>query len=331
MPPRHLPAARARAAAIRRLAPLTAADQRLIDALMASVNGLQEMARGWLRHEPDADNRRITAFDAACAAAGGSLAGVNLTRVLVGPDQVAGTALLALLIERTALGRPLMVSRRGVMEPFTFEQGDQAAEHLHSLQWDDLAERFEKVDKDPKTAAELVGMHLAREGRDDPFAFPAWSDEVMVECLVAAALTSAVMAMLRAKAKPVPSFGPYIDGLIHVVQAAYTVLSSDDGDFSAGFDSASQVIEECLLKSDSLDDLDVHDVHRLSAKLAGAFLLGVVGDPLDFDGETAAQAQLLLTYAHTVGMSIDVGSDGSDHFSDPFGPPESPRRPPLLN
>lgn len=326
---------RRRSAAVRKplTPPLGVAEQRLAEALSQAVSRLQELARGWFRQEIDQADQRTDAFDVACTEAAGSFAGTNLTMVLGGPNRVASAALLALLAERVALGRPLMIRQDGVVEPFVFDAAQEIADDLCGLQMSALAERFERIDKDPETAAWMVGVHLAREGQNDPFAFPAWSDESMGESLLAAALMSAIMTMLRAEAEPGPEFEPHINGSIHVVQAAYSALSPDDrADFSSGFGSASQVVEECLLQSDLLDELDVADVHRLSAKVAGAFLLGLIGDSLDFDGEVAEQAQALLTYAHAVGMSVEVGQADDDPFATSSQAHAEPaRKTPLLN
>lgn len=328
---------------VRRSPPLAAADRTLVEALELAVECFQEMARGWLSSEEgraEGADQRSAAFDDACVKASGHFAGANLGAILAGPAKAAGAAIVGLITELASLGRPLLVGSGEQTEPFVPDETEENAEEILAFERENLLDRLEAIEADPEIAGLLVGVHLARKGENDPFAFPAWSDEVRGESLLAAALAAASLARLDEGPAGAPSEGTptanalihavqegkqrlrvagVMNALIHVVQAAWLALPPLDRDsFGPGFGPGSQVIESCLLSSDLLPDLDVADIHRLSAKLIGAFLAGLAGEPPDLEDESREPALALLAAANAVGLALEA-NERADEQADELG------------
>jgi hypothetical protein len=336
---------------------LTDLDRRLLTAIGRAVACLQDLARGWLRQEFDRVEERTTVFEAACAQAGISFSGANLIPILGGADRAAAAAAMGVLAERSALGHPAMGGstdgHREMIAPTEFAEVSDEIARLEDLE---LMARLESIAADPEVAGLLVGVHLAREGNNDLFAFPAWSDPVRAECVLGVAIAAAALSALvepenAGQPAPAPS-GP----ALHVVQAAYAALSDEDQeDLQGGFGVLSRVIEACLLASEWLDDPDPsaapdseeqsgaadelaeqrhqQQAHRLSAKLVDAFLAGRDGiERPDFTEETAVSARTLLRTATAVGRAI---ADNEEPSAEPSLLPFARQLPPsarnLLN
>ena len=323
--------ARSRTRIVSALPVLTAADRRLATGLAAAIEGLQVMARGLLDGEPEQAETRFAVFSAACVEAADSFSGANLLPLLAGPERAVAAAVLAALAERTALGHPPQADPADSPGPTSEADFEEVDAEINRLEETDLLYRLEEVVGDPEVAGLLVGVHLAREGDNNPFAAPTWSDQARVESLLAAAIATAALAMI-AQDQGAPPTGPAIGDLLHVVQATYATLSPlDQAELPGGFGTMSRVIEPCLWSTDLLDDLELTDDHRLSAGMVNAFLAGRLDEPADLSEETGEQAQALLRAAAAVGQALVHGASDEERASDPFALPASPTARHLLN
>ena len=319
---------------------LTPATLKLADALRTAVAAFRVLAAGWLDGSIRTPSEtRYLDFDRACSTAAGSLHGADFTAILNGPDPDAGSALFALLVERQALGRPLRVLVNGVLQDHLLPDHAMIMTELRTMERAPLAERLALYAEPGPSAAWAVGIHLARQGEWDPFAFDGWAPEVMGESILAAAVTTAALSRVRFARLGDPervasaSHGA-VSGLTHVAEAAYYALDSEArGALSGGFGSESDVIEDLLYAADDLETLDVHDVHRLSGSLFRAFLAGLGSEDLNVLDEPSQEGRDLLAAAYAVGAVIHHHDEEDDAFPpDPFDLPTG--RPPerhLLN
>ena len=294
-------------------------DERLLEGAMeAAISALQTLAATW--RDEDSDDERTDAaaeaFDGAIELAAARLNDINFA-ALLGRDNPVSLALMALAAERVALGlAPEMEDQDGhavdLDDPDEFASFEEFLEQVYDLEGLELLERLERFRDDPAAAALEVGVHLARDGFNDPFALPAWSSPCLHLCVAAAAVTSATLARLVVNldlpANPV-SLGVGPAALTALTQAAclvYRTLDAQDiAALTGGHGTYAEVVADILYEADYLEDLDGTDCYRLSGLLLPAFAAGYAGAKLasNLEAEDALQARALLAAAYETGQA----------------------------
>jgi hypothetical protein len=314
---------------------LTAAERELTDRFLRLVELLQLSAS--LVNTPEGEQAISTYHDFELLATESLPLLISVSDIsnVVARNDLAATAVLTLLAERTALGlafdprdptgQQVELPSKEVENFFT-----PYYETIESLDGLSTLARVEAVAQDAQSAAVFVGLYLAREGRMDIFEDFTWAPANLVTCLFAASVMTATLAQLaqdlsesERQQKGTDLFYISPASIVNLAEAAEIVLNLLDESDLAGlgnFGAASAVVEEILNSTDWLDELEVTDTHRLAAEVLPSFLEGEDGQ--EFERHDKSEFGLrLLAAAHTCGrlasdeMPINDREDGEEMSS----------------
>jgi hypothetical protein len=237
------------------------------------------------------------------------------------------SVLMAVVAEREALGRPVMMTDGDPVVTADDDGYSPIAEIMDDILSMPFSDRVDAAAEDATAAALLAGVHVARSGDNDVFFLDPWQTDVLPECMAAAGITGAVLALARSRAacadgahgdEPCP--GADDASLSESLLAAAMASAAGAGGIhmlSSGFSTESLVVER-LLASDRDLDIDPCDAHRVSGYLVEAFLAGLDRTPFSIaeDDRDDGVVEGLLRTAEELGTEWADGSDGYDDDDD---------------
>ncbi len=289
--------------------PLTEAEQTLYDASAEAVIKFRELALCWRNNDQDHLIAATEAFDQACGVMGVAANKANPISVISRKGD-AGLAVLALVVERYNLGLPLVLTDPATGDLFPIDGAPLTgvSDLLIDVEGMALADRIVAYVGDSTVAPLIVGSHLAREGRNDPFCGDPWVSPDLGTSLAAAAIATVTLTQVaRAIGVEPAQFGSLTAGSlaasVKAAGAAYHALDDDDRLDLVGFGLGSRIIEDILLGADFLDEATDADIHRASGRLTSAYVDGFGGLVLDMGSERDDVVSSLLIASHASGFA----------------------------
>jgi len=308
---------------------LSDAERSLADAFERTASRLAEFARALRSGDPFSIDASGDAFDAATADALRRFEGVNMLPILALPS-TASVVAAAVLAEQESLGAPWAARDAagaaigpgdGLYDDIA-ETLSRVDETLAEIERADLPGRIDMIgDEGSICAAVEAGAHIARGGANAPFYTPAWEAATLGVSLFAANVAAAALARFAAASGAILAKG-VAEEAAHAAGAVFLSLTEFDRQQLYSFNSPSRVVERLLMDSGLTDGFSTSDIHRISAVLLPAFIVGYNGYEYTSGDEPSAPGRRLIAAACAAGM--DTAGIAADWA------PEMPEMPPTV-
>jgi len=162
--------------------------------------------------------------------------------------------------------------------------------------------RLTILSEDHEMTALMAGVFLAR-GSFELFNDGPWGPDNLPECLFATQVTAATLARLASRSEYSEDLD-YIspDNLLDLIEATKKTNRLLPPDVVFGrFDVIGRLVEEILMATDWLEEMDVEDIHRTATGVVPCYILGREGKDLTID-DFNEQANELFKAAYYCGQ-----------------------------